>query len=327
MKLWYKLSVSIFFLAGIFFVFTKSVFAVQGVTVVIKNFQFSPQQITVTPGTTVTWVNQETSTAHSSTSDDQSGSEIWDSQILQPGQSFSHTFTHDGTFAYHCSVHPMMMATIQVAANATPTPSPIATSQPTPSLNPNNTNFSLTVFLHGIFNGGDNPNPAHGGNKTPRHPQRTITVSVYGSDNTIVAVKKGTVLYNSAAGNFTGTIDMGDLVSDSYLIFLKTPGFLQKQLPGIQNITQKENNTLSPVYFVGGDINNDNKLDILDYNILVSCFESKQITASCKNSPTFSSPGADITDDGVIDGVDYNLFLRELSVQKGNEIPTVIPSP
>ncbi len=80
----------------------------------IQNFQFSPQQVIITPGTKVTWVNQDSS-PHTTTSDNVGAQETWDSGTLQQGQSFSKTFTRPGTYTYHCNTHPSMPhGTVQV---------------------------------------------------------------------------------------------------------------------------------------------------------------------------------------------------------------------
>jgi plastocyanin len=79
-------------------------------SVAIKGFAFSPSTLTVAPGTTVKWTNMD-SAAHTVTS--KSGA--WaDSGTLSTGTSFSHVFTHSGTFAYYCAIHPYMTATIVV---------------------------------------------------------------------------------------------------------------------------------------------------------------------------------------------------------------------
>ncbi len=80
-----------------------------GSTVTIDNFAFSPGSITVSAGTTVTWVNNDTA-AHTVTADDGS----FDSGNLAPGDSFTHTFTSAGSFSYHCNYHPNMVATVVV---------------------------------------------------------------------------------------------------------------------------------------------------------------------------------------------------------------------
>jgi plastocyanin len=75
----------------------------------IRDFAFTGTQLTVAPGTTVTWVNCD-AVAHTSTAD--AGG--WDSGILVPGASFSRAFPAAGSFAYHCDPHPGMRGTIIV---------------------------------------------------------------------------------------------------------------------------------------------------------------------------------------------------------------------
>jgi hypothetical protein len=49
-----------------------------------------------------------------------------DSGILEPGQTFSHTFTETGDFSYICAIHPQMTGTIRVSAGAAAGPTPTA---------------------------------------------------------------------------------------------------------------------------------------------------------------------------------------------------------
>jgi plastocyanin len=80
--------------------------------VTIQNFAFSPQTITVTPGTTVIWTNKD-SVNHTVTSD----TGAWpDSGSLATNQTFSHTFAKAGTYPYHCAIHPSMTARVIVSA-------------------------------------------------------------------------------------------------------------------------------------------------------------------------------------------------------------------
>ena len=80
-----------------------------GDAVTIQNFAFGPASLSIASGTTVTWTNNDT-TAHTATADDGS----FDSSNIAPGSSFSQAFDTAGTFAYHCSIHPNMTATIEV---------------------------------------------------------------------------------------------------------------------------------------------------------------------------------------------------------------------
>ena len=57
--------------------------------------------------------------------------------------------------------------------------------------------------------------------------------------------------------------------------------------------------------FRQADLNDDQYVDILDYNVWLMCYGSyPACTASMRAA-------SDLTDDGVIDGFDYNLWLRE----------------
>jgi plastocyanin len=75
--------------------------AAAGTAVSIANFAFSPAEVTVKVGDTVTWTNND-SVPHTVTGAD------FDSGQLVPGATFPHTFTKAGTFAYKCTIHPSM---------------------------------------------------------------------------------------------------------------------------------------------------------------------------------------------------------------------------
>lgn len=76
---------------------------------VLGNRAFSPGNLEVDAGTTVTWTNTD-SVSHTSTSN-ASG---WDSGIISPGRQFSFTYQTPGTFPYHCAIHPGMVGTVVV---------------------------------------------------------------------------------------------------------------------------------------------------------------------------------------------------------------------
>lgn len=79
-------------------------------SVVIQNFAFSPSNLTVKAGTTVTWINQD-STTHTITSDNGA---FQSSEDLNQGSNYTFTFSKAGTYPYHCSIHPNMKGTIVV---------------------------------------------------------------------------------------------------------------------------------------------------------------------------------------------------------------------
>lgn len=78
-------------------------------TVVIKDFAFTPANLTIKAGDTVTWVNQD-SAQHSAWD----LNDAFDTGLLATGQSASLTFASAGTFSYRCRPHGNMRGTITI---------------------------------------------------------------------------------------------------------------------------------------------------------------------------------------------------------------------
>ena len=68
---------------------------------------FGQNPLTVSVGTTVSWVNTD-NTTHTSAAD---GSQ-WSSGNIAPGERFNFTFASAGRYTYHCQIHPNMIGTI-----------------------------------------------------------------------------------------------------------------------------------------------------------------------------------------------------------------------
>ena len=77
-------------------------------TVAIKNFNFA-MDVTVTPGSTVTWTNLD-GEPHTVASIDG----LFRSPALDQNDSFRFTFEKPGIYKYICSIHPRMKAVIIV---------------------------------------------------------------------------------------------------------------------------------------------------------------------------------------------------------------------
>jgi len=100
--------------------------------VIIQNFAYNPSQITVTAGTTVTWINRDT-VGHTVTEgnpqapkpanqrlfDSSHGTEGGNVITIAPGQSFSFTFTTPGQYDYYCIPHSYMTGHVTVLPAAT----------------------------------------------------------------------------------------------------------------------------------------------------------------------------------------------------------------
>jgi plastocyanin len=109
-----------------------------------ERYFFAPQTQYANVGDTVTWTNG-TDVAHTVASD--SGSELA-SDSIAAGETFDHTFTVAGTFAYHCTIHPYMKGRIVVLAAGAALP---ATNTSAPS-SPSNSDdgVALALLLAGL---------------------------------------------------------------------------------------------------------------------------------------------------------------------------------
>jgi plastocyanin len=77
--------------------------------VTIKDMAFTPNNITIAKGATVTWTNND-NMVHTVTANDGS----FASDSLAAGKTFSHTFNTPGSYKYHCVIHPSMTGTVTV---------------------------------------------------------------------------------------------------------------------------------------------------------------------------------------------------------------------
>ncbi len=148
------------------------------VTIDMKDLKFSPATLTVPLGTTVTWVNKD-NFDHTVTPVDKSawgsaGSGDDPSDWIAGGESYSYTFTKEGTYVYYCIPHAAkgadgqwrgMVATITVSATAAPLGGQAADLSPP---------AALAVDVPEIGRDGDDV-PAPIGSRGPEHLTLDIT--------------------------------------------------------------------------------------------------------------------------------------------------------
>ena len=105
------------FVLGVCTQMTQSVLAAPaaavkvGAKVSIVNFAFTPGEITIAPGETVTWTNNDGAPHGLEYHDGVKGTDL-----LLPETSFSRRFDRSGTYDYNCSVHPYMTGRVVVRA-------------------------------------------------------------------------------------------------------------------------------------------------------------------------------------------------------------------
>jgi YVTN family beta-propeller protein len=78
-------------------------------TVSIANFAFAPADLSIAPGATVTWSNDDGAPHGLAYKDGAKGTDV-----LLPGEKFSRTYDKPGTYDYICAVHPYMTGKVIV---------------------------------------------------------------------------------------------------------------------------------------------------------------------------------------------------------------------
>lgn len=195
------------------------------------------------------------------------------------------------------------------------------------------TKLSFVIGLDSIGTTGTNTVAlSNNSNKNPKHPQRAISVEVLDNTNQKVEEVEGDINYVSDKsaqnyGKFIGKVTLGDDFSTgNYIVKVKVDGRLKKQISGIQRLEAGKINSMDPVNLIAGDIDNDNKIGILDYGILISCSifaKTEQAKALCSENKNFKLL-SDLNDDGEnantprVDQLDYGYFIQEYSVQAGD---------
>jgi len=96
---------------------TLSVAIVPGSSSPFNGQFYVPNAVTVSPNTSVSWTNQDTS-SHTITSGDftTGPSGQFDSGLLNTGTTFTHQFTTPGVYTYYCTIFPFMSGLVNVTA-------------------------------------------------------------------------------------------------------------------------------------------------------------------------------------------------------------------
>jgi len=186
----------------------------------------------------------------------------------------------------------------------TPTPTPIVTPNVTPP--PGETTAYFAALLQGI-----GPDTSKGFNPNPKRPARIMQYEILNNSQGSV-VKNGTL--NVTAKSTLDLIYYEGIVpleiklnsSQSFTGRFRLDNTLWRKMPtnfegDLLNVHAKE--------LVLGDINQDNILDLIDYNAIISCYGSK----SCSQKTL-----TDLNDDGQVEERDLNIFYDALATRQGD---------
>jgi hypothetical protein len=155
----------------------------------------------------------------------------------------------------------------------TATRMPTATLFPTATIASGQTTIGVSIKVTGV--GID----IAGINTAPIKPQRNAQVLVINAQNNQAASLTSVVNFDSQTGLYKGTVNLGNFPSGTYLIKVRLDNTLWKQVPGIQNITAAAHTETQTATVISGDLNADNEINLLDYNLMLTCLRSD----SCKS--------------------------------------------
>lgn len=322
--------------------------------VTIQNYTMNPTNLTVKVGDTVTWTNQDEDLhdAHSNQevfrSPMLSKGQSWSFTFNQPGTFEYYCTPHKGSMkGYTITVVPAEAAapppqaqnpppqqakTVQLPLSA-PTTAPLPTQappqqqppQPVQQQEPQNNqpgttqsvSLSVILLLDGIGSAGDHKNPQNSSlsNKNPKSTQLPLAFILFDSSGKPAGQATGMVTYTPASGDYRGSITLGpEIKAGTYTIKVKMLKYLMKNAATNFNVSGSGTKELPPIRLTAGDIDNNNILDVKDYNSLLSCIDKETQPSTCDQT---QKQITDLNDDGSINVSDINLFLREFAVGKG----------
>ncbi len=297
-------------------------------SVSIVNFAFNPQTVTINQGSTVRWTNTTGGTTHTSASN----TNVWNSGNITPGQSFSFTFNTPGAYPYHCNIHPNMTGTVNVVAPVCATNTPTLTAVPTFTGTPTSTNtrtstptFTYTPTSTPTFTYTSTNTPTSSNTNTPTNTPiststpgtvvllvghvtwqgRTVGSSAYRVPISLT-LKLGTAESDypaqntDASGYFTVTVE--GLAAGTYDYRVKDPKYLASA--GQVALTGATTTQVEMGQQRAGDANNDNVVNVSDFNILRGTFGKACSDAGYDDRPDFNG--------------DCNVSVGDFNLLRGN---------
>lgn len=216
---------------------------------------------------------------------------------------------------------------INLALTATPTSTPVPTNTstpvpsrtptPTPSNTPTPTGIQPTATKVPTATPADPQDtvvnliiklPAIGSSTTENKAPKTLTRDVkltLTQNGSAVRNGNGVLTFNGTT--FNGAVNMGKQIpAGTYGVSIKLKNSREKVVIVAANIPLVGAVFNVPVINLStGDINDDNVLDIFDYNVLITCYGNRSASNLCGTKKA----QADLNDDGNVEAVDYNVLL------------------
>jgi hypothetical protein len=197
-----------------------------------------------------------------------------------------------------------------IDGKCTSSSNPTATPSPTIPASPNDSLLSLKLFIPGV--GGTAP----GNNQTPNNLEKTFSVAVFNNQNNQIKTVTQNLEYGKGLGaennkGYGGKISLGQIPNGNYIAKIRTYNSLWKQIPGFVSLQQATSSAQYELTLTTGDLNQDNKMGIEDYNIFLTCFAGDTCSDDLKTM-------SDLNNDGNIDLKDLNILLRGFANRQGD---------
>ena len=219
-----------------------------------------------------------------------------------PTTRLTYAPTHGASVPSPATLHPTGSPIPEPSVYVLPiTPVPSQIMEITPTAQPITPDMKIEakVKIQGI---------GKGGNFFPKHLTRKVTAVIYDGSDLPVAKGSAYLTYDKEQ-YFTGTIHLGRMSQGIYYVKLMSFGTLLTLVqPEFQHLSINKPNPLPPVTLIQGDINGDNVISIMDYNLALSCFQNK----FCQVKEVI-----DLNDDSLTDVTDYNLLLQSFMQLRG----------
>lgn len=185
----------------------------------------------------------------------------------------------------------------------TPKPSEIPlTPAPTVITQQGMTYLNLQIEATGIGNMG---------NKNPKKRHLELSIKIVKAGGNSEEDLKIKIPYSGTDGKFTDNIKLkNDFPDGTYNIFISSKGYLSQRVD--MDIISKTVNNVGALKFSPGDINDDGKRNILDWDLIRYCssYEKIQNRNLCEDGSD-KMQNSDLNSSGEIDIDDINLWLKE----------------
>lgn len=160
------------------------------------------------------------------------------------------------------------------------------------------------ISLNGIGN-----NTKVGQNNKPLNPLIATSIELQTPDKKDFRFVNSSLLFDPDSGKYDQIVPLGgNIPAGTYKVKVRTNNSLWKDA-GTINLNPGQKTDLPNLNLVSGDLNQDNRLDLSDYNAIITCITNK----NCSTGNI-----ADLNQDGKFDEEDLNILYSNFKTRNGD---------